>query len=104
MPKKSPAVKEYATTTFQLPSAKLPYVLGQRLKDKVTGLTGIATAVTLHINGCAHYRVVSEVSKEGKIFVEDLDPQFLELIDEGVAELVEDTVDLTEETGGPAPY
>lgn len=71
--------------------------MGSRVRDKISGFTGIATARTEYLNGCA--RVVVEPDKlgekgeliEGKYFDE---PQ-LDVLLEGVISLGPDDV------GGP---
>ena len=53
--------------------------LGQKVKDKVTGFTGIATAKIEYLNGCVQFQVSPKVSpknsfQEGKyIDIEQLD-------------------------------
>jgi hypothetical protein len=39
-------------------------VLGWKVKDKVTGLIGIAVAKCTYLNGCIQYNVVPPVNKE----------------------------------------
>jgi len=40
--------------------------LGMKLKDKVTGLTGIAVAKVEYLNGCVQYCVKPEMGKDKK--------------------------------------
>ena len=60
--------------------------LGSRVKDKISGFTGIATARTEYIYGCARVVVDSEETdndgkvKDGKYF----DEQQLEVVEENV--------------------
>lgn len=77
------------------------FELGSRLRDKVDGMTGIATARCLYLNGCVQYCIKPHVDKDGKnvdgMFV---DEQQLELVDEGV--LVSKPAPKIAATGGPA--
>jgi hypothetical protein len=41
--------------------------LGQTLKDKVTGFTGIATAKVEYLSGCVQFGLQPEIDKEGKV-------------------------------------
>jgi len=41
--------------------------LGDEVRDKVTGLTGIATTKVEFLNGCVQYQVQPPVDKEGKM-------------------------------------
>jgi hypothetical protein len=59
--------------------------LGVKLRDKVTGFTGIATAYIEYINGCKQYALAPPVDKDGKI--QDsiyFDEQRLDFVDHGV--------------------
>lgn len=40
--------------------------LGDRVKDKITGVTGIAVGSTLWLNGCVRYAIQPEKLHEGK--------------------------------------
>ena len=42
-------------------------ILGTKVKDKVTGFEGIATARVKYLNGCIQYCVDPKVDKEGKM-------------------------------------
>ena len=72
--------------------------LGSKVKDKVTGYTGIATAATEYLQGCRRIAVQTKGLHEGKTVEADWfdEPQLL-LIKENVIEEVED-----KENGGPA--
>lgn len=65
----------------------MEFKLGNRLKDKVTGFTGIATARIQYINGCIQYCLIPQVDKDGK-YVEGIyfDVQRLEHVDDGIAD------------------
>lgn len=41
--------------------------LGWKVKDKVTGFTGVVTAVTLFLNGCRRVCIQPAVGKDGKM-------------------------------------
>jgi hypothetical protein len=43
-----------------------PMGLGDRVKDPVTGLTGIVTAITTWLHGCIRLAVQPEETKDGK--------------------------------------
>jgi heat shock protein HspQ len=44
------------------------YNLGDSLKDKVSGFTGVVMVVAFYSTGCTHYGLLSQkVSKDGKI-------------------------------------
>lgn len=52
-----------------------PIGLGDRVKDPITGLTGIATSVCVFLHGCIRIGVQSETcDKDGKI----ADPQYFD--------------------------
>lgn len=40
-------------------------MLGKKVKDSVTGLTGIATARIEYMNGCVQYMIQPKVVKDG---------------------------------------
>lgn len=66
--------------------------LGQEVKDKVTGFTGIAIAKVAYLNGCIQYCVKPKVAKDGKLLAgEYIDDNQLEIIDDGVWIESEDT-------------
>lgn len=59
--------------------------LGTKVKCKITGFTGIATAKVEYINGCKQYAVRGPVGKDGKMpEVEYIDHEQLEVIGKGV--------------------
>jgi hypothetical protein len=69
--------------------------LGQRIKDKVSGFTGIAVSRTEFLNGCVRISIQPPLDKEGKLPDEKwFDIQQLEIIDEGISVASKDT-------GGP---
>ncbi len=48
---------------MQIPNVKL----GQRVRDKVTGFTGIAVARIEYLNGCIQIQVKPKATKKGKM-------------------------------------
>lgn len=72
--------------------------LGDKVKDTVTGLTGIAVGKTEWLNGCIRYVVQASVDKDGKVPVaESVDAQQLVVV-EAKKQAVE-----PKRTGGPFP-
>lgn len=41
--------------------------LGNKVEDRVTGFTGIATSITTYLNGCVRVGVQRKVGSDGKI-------------------------------------
>ena len=69
--------------------------LGNKVRDKVTGYEGVATARVEYLNGCVQYCVKPKVGSDGKMpDPEYIDVQQLEVVKEGV------TVEPLK-TGGP---
>lgn len=67
-------------------------MLGKKLRCKVTGFTGIATAEVKYINGCTQYCVVPKVGKDNKRpDGEYIDIQQLEVVGDGVSIIPTDT-------------
>lgn len=55
--------------------------LGDKVRDKITGFTGIVVAKTEYINGCIQYNVAPKVGKDNKILEDiSIDEQCLEVI------------------------
>ena len=55
--------------------------LGSKVRDKVTGLVGIATARTEFLNGCIQYSVQPKAGKDNKVPEEiGVDSESLEVI------------------------
>ncbi len=73
--------------------------LGDKVKDTVTGFTGIAIGETLWLNGCTRFVVQPEgVNKDGKVFeTESIDENQLVVLK---AKKVKEG---QHETGGPRP-
>ena len=70
--------------------------LGDKVRDKITGFTGIATSKTEFINGSIQYLVAPKVGKDNKM-IEEI------AIDEGSLEVisVKRKKVVKKETGGP---
>jgi hypothetical protein len=70
-------------------------MLGKKVKCKITGFEGIATAKIKYLNGCVQYCVKPKVGKDGKM------PDG-EYIDIGQLEIVGDGVNIkSKDVGGP---
>jgi len=67
-----------------------PIQLGEKVRDKVTGFVGIATARIKYLNGCIQFCVKPEVTEPGKmpdgIYIDDIQ---LEVIGEGLTVIQE---------------
>lgn len=61
------------------------FELGDKLRDRVSGFTGIAMAIIEFYNGCVRYMLEPETDKDGKL-VEAcyIDVQQLEKVDDGL--------------------
>lgn len=60
-------------------------ILGQKVKDKITGFEGIATSHVKYLTGCDQYGVTPQI-KDGKIeCTEYFDYRRLEVTGEGIA-------------------
>jgi hypothetical protein len=71
--------------------------LGQKVKDRITGMEGIATGRSEYLNGCIRILVQPQALKDG-VSVE------AQWVDEPQLVIVEDTaVEQAKPTGGPRP-
>lgn len=64
------------------------FKLGWRLKDKVTGLQGIAVARIEHLNGCIQYALRPKIDESKSNKIPDsitIDQTQLEKVDDGVS-------------------
>lgn len=60
---------------------------GERVKDRVSGHTGIIVGVLFYFNGCIQYGVKGALDKDGKIpDAMWLDEGYIEKIDDGISE------------------
>lgn len=63
------------------------FELGDRVKDRVSGLVGIITTRTEHLNGCRQYGINPGVDKDGKMIEGwNIDGEQLVLVDKGLNE------------------
>ena len=69
-------------------------ILGEKVKDKVTGFEGIATSRVEYLNGCIQYGVTP------KIKVKENKKPGVEYIDEGQLELVGKGINTKKKTTG----
>jgi len=59
--------------------------LGNKVRDKVSGLEGIAVSRLEHLNGCVQYSVTSKLKKgETEINTWNIDEPNLEVVSKGV--------------------
>lgn len=58
--------------------------LGDKVRCKITGFTGIATAETFYINGCVRYLVTSSTLVDGDVKELFFDEQILEVVERHV--------------------
>lgn len=68
--------------------------LGSKVKDIVSGFTGIATARIEYLNGCIQIKVVHPVDKTGEVKECWFDIQQVQVLGKGIAVQ-------KKETGGP---
>ena len=86
------------------------FTLGEKIRDKVSGLEGIASARLEYLNGCVQYCISPRIDKDGKR-VEGwyVDQQTLELVGSGITGMLDHMkkqADINEvpasATGGPS--
>lgn len=66
--------------------------LGMKVKDKVTGFTGIATSKVEYLNGCVQFCVKATVGKDGKYpDGQYIDIEQLEAVGKGITIKKKDT-------------
>ena len=60
--------------------------LGQKVKDNVTGFTGIAVAKCIYLNGCIQYQIVPKFNPGSGILYRNLwvDESQLKIVDDGI--------------------
>lgn len=79
--------------------------LGSKVQDVITGFTGIATARTTFLYGCAHVAVKSQdLDKDGKVMDAQWfeEPQLKVMDENGVSAITETLPREGERTGGPS--
>ncbi len=60
--------------------------LGQKIRDRVTGLKGIATGRCEYLNGCVQYHLKPALDKDGKMVDGDwIDVTQLEVVGRGIS-------------------
>lgn len=60
--------------------------LGNRLRDKVSGVEGITTGYVTFLNGCVQWNIHPKVGEDGKVSEANYyDEQQLEFVDDGIA-------------------
>lgn len=63
--------------------------LGDKVRDKITGFTGVVTGMTTWLNGCVRVGVQGITLKDGTpTVVEWIDDVQLQVVEAGVAEIV----------------
>ena len=80
---------------------ELPVAMGDEVKDRVTGFTGIVVAAYFYFNRCARVCVQPRVDKEGKIpAAEVFDVEQMDIVQSRV---VEQKADRESNPNGPMP-
>jgi hypothetical protein len=77
--------------------------LGDKVRDKVTGYTGIAIAYTVWLNGCVRWHIQPRIGEDGRMPLgEAFDEIQLEVLEKEAVPSVEVSSEVaTRETGGP---
>jgi len=57
-------LEELEGPTIDIPRHCAPFDLGDLLRDKITGLQGIATQKVDYVNGCVHYGITPKKEKK----------------------------------------
>ena len=83
---------DYTSKDFNMREIKL----GEKVKDIVSGFTGIAIARTEYLNGCIQYTVQSKKGKDNEIKNVDIDEEQIKKVDDGILKKKKVT-----NTGGP---
>lgn len=66
----------------------MKFKLGNKIRDKVTGVEGITTGYVTYMNGCIQWNIHPKADKEGKTTDANYyDEQQLEFIDDGIADV-----------------
>lgn len=75
-----------------------PLILGQQVKDEITGLKGMIIDRIFHLNGCVHYTVAPKIGADGKWTRSvQFDWKRLKVVGKGVSETI------TRKGGGETP-
>ena len=77
--------------------------LGQKARDRVTGLTGIINGKAIWLNGCVRWSIQPPVDKEGKVLESYwIDEQQIEILDPvSIMDKKEEKKVAVKKTGGP---
>lgn len=89
------------------PVAETAIILGQKVRDKASGFTGIAIMKNSYLNGCVHFGVQPEVRKETLLNENPvpswIDHNRLEVVSDGLISDTPKTVEVKPRPpGGPA--
>ncbi len=80
-------------------------MLGDRVKDRITGFTGIAVSSTEYLNGCIRIAVDPPVDKDGKSVDQQwFDHQQMNIVEAGAfykSQVAAKTEQNAEQIGGP---
>lgn len=52
--------------------SKQKYELGDKVKDQITGITGIVTSISFHLTGCIRYAIQPPVNPQTKILPDSI--------------------------------
>lgn len=65
----------------------MKFVLGNKIRDRVSGLEGITTGYITYLNGCIQWNIHPSVGKDNKATEGNgyYDEQQLEFVDDGIA-------------------
>lgn len=88
------------------PLAETDIVLGQEVRDRASGFTGIATMKNSYLNGCVHFGVLPEVREQALLNENPvpswIDHNRLEVVSDGLIADKPKTADSDLPPGGPA--
>lgn len=80
-------------------------LLGKKVKDKITGLEGIAVTECTFLNGCVQYAIQAKIGKDGKIPDEKwIDEQQLEVVEPRVKKAIKKIKEYRPTGGGFRSY
>lgn len=88
-------LEEISGPTIDVSVPDAPFKMGDHLRDKITGLEGIATCKVNYVNGCVHYGITPKKAKKEmkQPETEYVDVQCLKLVKANAVKIK------TEETG-----
>ncbi len=82
----------------------MKFACGDKVKDRITGYTGIVVATTTWINGCHRYVIQAQELKDGKpVDSHTFDEQELQLVQANALNLQQKPAEPVSKTGGPTP-